>query len=649
MYEIAFYNIVVVCIILFIGIITSLLSYRFQNYSYLKSSYNCLTSSFILVSVSVLILIRGFIADDFSLEYVVMHSSRGMPLMYKVAALWGGQEGSILFWIWVLLLYGLIMSLIHRRKNIELMPVVNIVFYITAIFFISILMFVANPFKLMDGEINDGRGLNPLLQDPGMVFHPPALYFGFIGFTIPFAYAVSSLVMNKLDITWVKVTRGWALLSWLFLNIGIVLGAKWAYIELGWGGYWAWDPIENSSLIPWFTSTAYIHSVMVQERKNMLRLWNLSLMIITFWLCILGTFLTRSGVISSVHAFAESSIGDFFIIFLALIFLFSFSLIYLRWDKMREGQKIESLLSKENSFILNNVILIVMAIIVLWGTTLPIFSEIFTGKQIAVPQRFYNNALMPFSFVLLILTGICIFLAWGRTQANRVLKVLSFSAASSFIIVIILYILGIRLWSAILLIYGSAFILISVLIEFIKGIKARRNIKKEMVLVALVKLILKNRRKYIGYIVHFAVAMIFVGLIGSYYNQQKEIILTKGSTINFKDYEIKYAALRTDRTENKTSVIAELQVKQRNNVDRKLFPSIGYYELWEEPMSEVDILSTFRGDLYAVLVGWQEDDTAIFKFFFNPLIQWLWNGCWLLIGSTVILLLPEKLFYKRIK
>ena len=649
MYQIAFYNLVVVCLILFIGIITSLLSYKYKSYSYLKSSYNCLTSSFILVSISVLILARGFIADDFSLEYIVMHSSRGMPLMYKIAALWGGQEGSILFWTWVLLLYGLIMSLIHRRKNIELMPIVNIVFYVTAIFFISILIFVANPFKLLSEEIVEGMGLNPLLQDPGMVFHPPALYFGFIGFTIPFAYAISSLVLNKLDISWVKITKRWTLLSWLFLNIGIVLGSKWAYIELGWGGYWGWDPVENSSLIPWFSSTAYIHSVMVQERKNMLKLWNLSLIIITFWLCILGTFLTRSGVISSVHAFAESSIGDFFIVFLALIFLFSFSLIYLRWNKMRESQKIESLLSKENSFILNNIILIVMAIIVLWGTTLPIFSEIFAGKQITVSQNFYNKTLMPFSFFLLILTGICIFLAWGRTYANRLLKVISFPFIGSLIIVMILNILGIKFWSALLLIYGSAFILISVLIEFIKEIKARRNIKKEMILVALFRLILKNRRKYIGNIVHFAVAMIFIGLVGSYYNQQKEVILTKGSSINFRDYEIKYLDIKMDRAKSKTSVIAELQVKQRNNVDTKLFPSIGYYESWEEPIAEVDILSTFKGDLYAVLIEWQEDGTALFKFFFNPLIQWLWNGCWLLIASTVILLIPEKLFCKWIK
>jgi cytochrome c-type biogenesis protein CcmF len=264
MYSVAYYNFIIVSIILVVGIITSLLSNKTRSYNYLKSSFNCLTSAFILVSMSVMILLKGFIADDFRLEYVVMHSSREMPFIYKITGIWAGQEGSILFWLWILLFYGVIMFFIHRRKNLELMPIVNIVFFITAVFFTSLLIFVANPFKVLKEALSNGRGLNPLLQDPGMVFHPPALYLGFVGFTIPFAYAIASLVEGKLDVVWVKITKKWTLLSWLFLSLGIMLGAKWAYIELGWGGYWAWDPVENASLIPWLTSTAYIHSVMAQ-------------------------------------------------------------------------------------------------------------------------------------------------------------------------------------------------------------------------------------------------------------------------------------------------------------------------------------------------------------------------------------------------
>ncbi len=536
------------------------------------------------------------------------------------------------------------MYLFYRKNSIDLMPIVNAVFLLTGIFFISLLIFFANPFKKLDEGLIDGVGLNPLLQDPYMIFHPPALYLGFIGFSIPFACAIASLISGNSDIILIKMMKKWSLIAWFFLTLGIVLGSKWAYIELGWGGYWGWDPIENASLIPWFTSTAYIHSIIVEERKNMLRHWNLILIILTFWLCILGTFLTRSGIISSVHAFAESTIGDFFIIYLSFIFLFSCALIYLNWGKIHSKQRIESIISKESSFIVNNVIFVVMALVVLWGTTLPIFSELFIGKQYTVSNKFYVKALLPFSIILLLLTAVCLFLGWGITNLKKLMGMnMLMPLFVSIIIIIIMLLMGIKSLKSLILIFSCVFLFVTIAIEIINSLRAQFRFKQRKLSIAFFALLLKSRRRYIVYIAHLSIAMIFIGLAGANFNSQKEVILSQGSIINFNGYEIKYLSMKTETLETKTSVIAELEAKRSGNKIIKLYPSKDFYNSWKEPMTEVDIYSTLEGDLYAVLMGWEENGQAYFQFIYNPLINWLWYGCWLLIFSTFLLLLPDRL------
>ncbi|OGF64972.1 MAG: hypothetical protein A2Y62_00685 [Candidatus Fischerbacteria bacterium RBG_13_37_8] len=570
-------------------------------------------------------------------------------MLYKVTALWGGQEGSILFWTWVLLIYGVIIVLNRNKRLIEFLPMVNMIQLIVAGFFLSILLFSANPFKLMLEPLPDGKGLNPLLQDPGMVFHPPALYLGFVGFTVPFAFAVASLIMGRLDITWVKATRKWTLLSWFFLTIGIVLGAKWAYIELGWGGYWAWDPVENASLIPWFVATAFIHSVIIQEKRDMLRVWNIFLVVLTFFLCMLGTFITRSGIISSVHSFAESTIGSFFVVFLSFVLFFCSALFFLRLDQIKGSRRLESVISRESSFLFNNLLFVAMAFAVLWGTLFPMISELFTGKKITVAAPFFNKVLMPLSLMLLLLTGLCPIISWRRSAVMRIIKNLVFPLVVSLLVIMLLIITGVRLPGVLAFSFVSVFVVVSIIAEFYKGIRARQAMRKEHFIISLVKLIIKNKRRYLGFVIHLSIVLIFIGFIGGYFNKEEEVVLKKSESVHFGGYVLEYHNLRINSDENKTSVIADLDVYKGNQRKITLHPGKDFHVTSEQPMTEVDILSTWKEDLYVVLAGWEEDETVLLKLYFNPLVNWVWYGSLLLIIASLFLLFPDKYSMQRKK
>ena len=642
MYDLAYTSLVIALILCFYGIFIAIYSGAKRNYYYLRSAYNSVISLFILITVCVAILLRALIVNDYSLEYAAMHSNRAMPLMYKITALWGGQEGSILFWAWVLLLYSIITVLLHRRKHLELMPAVTAILLSITAFFISILVFSANPFKILAETLPDGKGLNPLLQDPGMVFHPPALYLGFVGFSIPFAYATASLLSGKMDITWIKITRKWTLVSWFFLGIGIILGAQWAYIELGWGGYWAWDPVENASLIPWLTATAYIHSVMIQEKKDMLRMWNIILVLTTFFLCILGTFITRSGIISSVHSFEESSIGSFFLVFLSFILFFSLALLLLRLDQIKGKQKLESVVSRESSFLFNNLLFMGMAIAVLWGTIFPVISEAITGKKITVGAPFFNRVLTPLMFLLLLLTGLCPFIAWRKANVRRLIKNILIPFLLSIPVVVLLVIMEVKLFAALLFSFACSFVAFSIVIEFYKGTRARQSLKKEFFLSALLKLVIRNKRRYLGFVVHLSIVIMFVGIIGSgWFGQEKEVVLKKGESIHFGNYILRYKSLNLASDENKTSVKASIEVLKNAIMIEELYPGKDFHVTSEQPMSQVAIYSTWKEDLYTVLVGWEEDETASFKFYLNPLVSWIWIGSIIMIVASFFLLLPE--------
>lgn len=640
MYSLSYNALIISFILTFYGIFIAISSSLKKKYNLLESAYNTFIAIFFLTTFSVILLIRGFIADDFSLEYVALHSNRALPLIYKISALWSGQEGSILFWTWLLLLYSIIMIASYKKKYLELMPIVCATLFVISNFFLSLLLFPANPFRILKEALPDGQGLNPLLQDPGMMLHPPTLYLGFVGFSIPFSFAVASLITGNLDITWIKATRTWSLISWLFLTIGIILGAKWAYIELGWGGYWAWDPVENASLIPWLTATAYLHSVIIQEKKNMLRVWNMILVVSTFFLCILGTFITRSGIISSVHSFTESSIGSFFLIFLSFILFFCGALIISKLDQIKGKERLESFLSRESSFLFNNLLFVALAIAVLWGTLFPIISEAITGEKITVAAPFFNKVASPLAFLLLLLTAICPFIAWRKASAKRLLLNLTYPIILSVIITIILLLLNINSGWVIAFAFSIILLGSSIVIEFYKGTKARQSIKKENFIQAFFKLIIKNKRRYLGFIIHLSVAIIFIGIIGSsFFNEEKEVILKKGQSTHFGKYIIKYNHLFIQSDSNKSSVRAVLDVYASDTLLTKLYPGKNFYITSEQPMTEVGIYSNWKEDLYTVLVGWEEDETASFKFFFNPLVNWIWCGAAIMIITTILLLL----------
>jgi cytochrome c-type biogenesis protein CcmF len=392
---------------------------RWRSDQMIASAERSAVTLFVLSSLMMAALVVAFITRDFSLEYVAQYTNRTLPMFYTISAVWAGQSGSLLLWAWLLCLFAAIVVWQNRRKNRKLLPYVLGTILFTAFFFFGLMVYATSPFARLPQPAADGNGLNPMLQNPGMVMHPPTLYLGYVGFTVPFAFALAALLANRLDAQWIRSTRRWTLFSWLFLTLGNLFGAKWAYVELGWGGYWAWDPVENASLMPWLTGTAFLHSVMIQEKRGMLKVWNLVLVILTFGLTIFGTFITRSGIISSVHSFGVSNLGPLFLIFLGAILLVALGLLWWRWPQLKSENQLEALVSRESSFLFNNLLLVGMAFAVFWGTIFPIISEAVRGVKITVGPPFFNQVNVPIGLALLALTGICPLIAWRKASERN--------------------------------------------------------------------------------------------------------------------------------------------------------------------------------------------------------------------------------------
>src|SRR5580704_12446812 len=433
-----------------------------------------------LLTTAAGILVYSLITGDFRLAYVASHSNRAMPAVYKFTSWWGGQEGSLLLWAWVLSSYSMVVVYQNRRKFRDMMPYVTSVLMGTLTFFLILIAFVAKPFNvIMAGkgivDAGDGQGLNPLLQYWTMVIHPPMLYMGYVGFVVPFAFAMASLITRQPGEEWIRTTRRWTLVTWMFQTTGVLLGAGWAYSVLGWGGYWAWDPVENASLLPWITATAFLHSVMMQEKKGMMKVWNIVLVSATFFLCIFGTFLTRSGVVSSVHAFAQSPIGKYFVIFLSLAIAATVGLILSRLDFLKSEAQLESVLSRESSFLFNNLILLASCFAVLWGTLFPVISEAVTGEKISVDAPFFNRVEIPIAMFLMFLTGVGPLIAWRKSSMESLKKAFRWPAAAGVVVAIALAAFGVRNFYALVSFSLCTFVATTVAIEFIKGAQAIRS------------------------------------------------------------------------------------------------------------------------------------------------------------------------------
>ena len=618
----------------------------------IRSSENATLTVAGLLTLAVAALLYAFLTKDFQVSYVYSYSSETLPLVYAISALWGGQEGSLLLWAWLLALFAAIVVFQNRRKNRALMPYIVAILMAVELFFLILLTFVTSPFTLLNTVPPDGHGLNPLLQNPGMIFHPPILFLGYVGFTVPFAFAVAALLSGQLGDVWIRSTRRWTLFSWCFLGLGILLGAQWAYAELGWGGYWAWDPVENASLMPWLTGTAYLHSVMIQERKNMLKVWNIVLVMLTFLLCIFGTFITRSGILSSVHAFGQSSIGSFFLAFIIGLLCGSIILVVKRLPLLKTSNELDSLVSRESSFLFNNLILLGAAFSIFLGTVFPIVSEWVKGVKITVGPPFFNQVNVPIGLVLLFLTGICPLIAWRKATAKNLGRNLLFPALITLVGGVVFFIVGIRDIFPLLAFSLSVFVFASVFFDFLKGIWARQRSTKENIFIAIWRLVWRNKRRYGGYTVHIGMIVIILGIAGSSaFKVETEVYLKKGESVEIRDYILTYGGLVEYPTENKEVVAATLSIDKHGTRLGYLSPAIEMYNNVEQQRtSEVAIRSTLMEDLYTILADYEEDGSgATFKVIINPMVAWIWYGGIMLAIGTLLVMLPDKRERRRLQ
>jgi cytochrome c-type biogenesis protein CcmF len=592
-------------------------------------------------------LVWAALNNDFSVAYILHHSNRDLPIPYKFAALWSGQEGSLLFWALLLSTYGLVLRLRHK-VDVKLTAYASTILAAIQLFFLLLLNFAATPFSLVTGSIPaDGNGLNPLLQYPEMVIHPPMLYLGYVGFSVPFAFALGALIMKYPGEKWIHITRRWTMVTWCFLTCGIFLGAHWAYSVLGWGGYWGWDPVENASIFPWLTGTAFLHSVMMQEKRGMLKTWNVWLIFCTFMLSILGTFLTRSGVVSSVHAFAQSSIGDWFLWFLAVIFTVCL-LFYIRnRDHLRSEHRLESLISRESSFLFQNLVLLAACFAVLWGTLFPILSEGIQGRKETVGPPFFNRVNIPIALFLLLLTAVGPLLAWRRTSWASLKRNFTIPAIVAVATAALLVVLGVRPWTdssrlyALMAISLAALVTATVASEFIRGGRVIARHTGQNLLASMVTLTRRNTRRYGGYIVHFGVVVIVVGLSGAAFNQQKEQEMGFGDKMQLGPYTLVCDSYTQEDNPNYSIEYAVLNVYKNGKPLFQMFPAKKFFKASQQPDTIVANHSTPKEDLYVIYAGKNFDtDRPIIKAFINPLVMWIWAGVWILIFGTVVAMVP---------
>jgi cytochrome c-type biogenesis protein CcmF len=613
-------------------------------------------ATFAIVLLAAVVLVVSAFQDDFSIAYIFHHSNRDLPGPYKFAVLWSGQEGSLLLWSFLLAAYGLVLRL-RFRVDSRLFAHASVVIAGVQVFFLLLLNFAAHPFALMQGSLPaDGAGLNVLLQYPEMVIHPPILYLGYVGFTVPFAFALGALAMRYPGEKWIHITRRWTMVTWGFLTCGVFLGAHWAYRVLGWGGYWGWDPVENASLMPWLTGTAFLHSVMMQEKRGMLKVWNVWLIFATFMLTIFGTDLTRSGMISSVHAFAQSSIGTWFHGFLLVIFAVCLFFFLKNRSHLRSEHKLESLVSRESSFLFNNLLLLLACFTILWGTLFPILSEWVEGHKVTVGPPFFNRVNVPVALLLLLLTAVGPLLAWRRTSLESIKRNFLWPAVGAVLIGLFLLatpqswgsVFGMKPWQDMSYFYSLMAIMLSALVgltvisEFVRGGRVISRHTGQNMAASMAHLAHRNTRRYGGYIVHFGVIVVMIGFAGSAFNQDKEQEMGFGDKMNIGSYTLVCRSYTQEDKANYGSEWAILDVFQGGKQITTMYPERRFYKANQQTATMVADRSTMKEDLYLVYEG-QNQDTGrpIIKAHVNPLVMWVWVGVLIMIVGTIIALVPS--------
>jgi cytochrome c-type biogenesis protein CcmF len=605
-------------------------------------------ASFFAVSVAAFALLWAAFTNDFSVAYILHHSNRALPGPYKFAALWSGQEGSLLLWAWLLAAYGLVLRLRHK-VDVRLTAFASTILAGIQLFFLLVLNFAATPFSLVSGTIPaDGFGLNPLLQYPEMVIHPPMLYLGYVGFSVPFAFALGALMMRYPGEKWIHITRRWTMVTWLFLTCGIVLGMHWAYAVLGWGGYWGWDPVENASLMPWLTGTAFLHSVMMQEKRGMMKSWNVWLIFSTFLLTILGTLLTRSGLVSSVHAFAESNIGTWFWVFMVIVLAVCLFTFVLQRDHLKTEHKLEALVSRESSFLFNNLVLLAACFTILWGTLFPVLSEYVQGNKVTMGAPWYNRVAVPIGLFLLFLTGVGPVLAWRSTSFKSIRKNFVLPVIAGVVTAIVLMIVGVRPWQDEGAFYSlvcfslGALVITAISSEFLRGAAVIQRHTGQSLIASMVQLTRRNSRRYGGYIVHLGIVVMFIGFAGQAFNQNVEKELGVGDSINIGPYKLVSQSFTQDSNPNYDTEYSLLDVYRNGKRVTQLAPEKRFYQASQTPQTMVANHSTLAWDLYVVYEGKNPDNgLPIIKVFLNPLVAWIWIGVFIVIAGTATALTPN--------
>ena len=638
---------------------------RKQIPAMVESARRAMLLTWPLLTLASAILIYLLVNDHYEVQFVYEVTSRSMPMYLKLTAWWGGQAGSLLFWSWLMAAFASLVTLRKWDRDREFLPWVIVVACITLAFFIGMNLFFENPFKqfyqTFDGiaaytikpadsvlfRPEEGNGLNPLLRHPGMIIHPPMLYLGFVSFVIPYAFAIAALITNRTDDRWIRITRRWTLWAWFFLSFGLVLGGRWAYDVLGWGGYWGWDPVEIAAFMPWLTGTAFLHSAMIQEKRGMLKHWNMLLIILTYALVIFGTFLTRSGVLSSVHSFAQSAIGPLFFGFIAFTLVASVALIIHRWSSLKSETEMTSVLSREALFLLNNLLFMSILVVCFWGVIFPLISELFSGQKVTVGPPFYERATSPLFGALMLLMGVAPLSAWGHSTVKTLGRALWKPAIAALATTILLFFTYTHNIGALIGFFLIVFVVLVTVYEYWRGAYARQRSQGENVFAAFWNLTGRNRRRYGGYIVHISMMLMAIGILGiEIFQVETQGTLKQGETISLANYELTYREIAQwdDLPSGVNYRRAVLDIYENGEYLGQLAPRIDYYYDSEQNMTIPGQRSTFRDDLYVLLVDWEPVGAsgATFKIFVNPLVNWLWLGSFLFLAGIFIAAWPEK-------
>ena len=599
------------------------------------------------MTLASVLIVQAFVTDDFSIKYVSRYSESFQPLFFKITSYWGGLDGSIMFWVFLLACFGSIAVHVNRDRHRELIPYVVAVIPGVQMFFLFLMIVHNNPFNTYLTQVPpDGNGLNPLLQNVYMVIHPPSLYIGFVGMTIPFAFGMAALISGHLDDAWLRAVRRWTMFAWFFLTFGLTLGMIWAYEELGWGGFWGWDPVENAGALPWFTATAFFHSVMVQERRSMLRVWNVTLVILTFFLTIFGTFMTRSGVVQSVHSFGENpELAMMFSIFMVVILAFSFGLVIYRLPLLRASNELDSWASREAAFLVNNWILLFCAFFVLFATMFPTLSEAITGERITIGPPFFNRWMVPIGLILMVLTGVGPLLAWRKTSMSNLRYQFLWPTTAAVVTAVAVVGLGVRVWSSGICFVFAGFVFGTIWQEFWRGAVIRRKSTGTDLFTATIGLVGRSRRRYGGYIVHVGIVLMCLGFAGQGFTLTEQVLLKPGQQTTIGDYTIRMDALRVTQDSTKQMVTGHFTVFDDGREIAKMYPARWFFNKHEEPTTEVAIRRTLAEDLYLNMPSYQvKDQSANLDITVNPLVNWIWFGFAVMALGTGIVLLPERTF-----